>query len=227
MNLHLSMGGWERELLNLPNLPLLLENLHRKLDDESKRRMSFREWLTGDTRAEFINGQIVMHSPASEGHGEAITNLSTLLNTFSIVHDLGAVRVENYAAAFPRNDYMPDLMFFKKSVAETFKKDMNIYPIPEFAIEVLSKSTWKTDKTTKYEDYQANGVREYWIVDPKTQIIEQYALPTEDALRYALIRKATIDSEIESVVIPNFKIPVRAIFESPITGETLRNFFIK
>jgi Uma2 family endonuclease len=73
----------------------------------------------------------------------------------------------------------------------------------------LSDSTAKNDRETKFQDYAAHGVQEYWIVDADKQTIEQYFLQNE---QYELLLKAK-DGAIESVVLPEFKIPIRAIFD--------------
>jgi len=47
---------------------------------------------------------------------------------------------------------------------------------PDLAIEILSKSTAKMDKTTKFRLYEKYGVREYWIVDPYHKTVDVYTL---------------------------------------------------
>jgi Uma2 family endonuclease len=42
---------------------------------------------------------------------------------------------------------------------------------PDLVIEILSPSTSRHDRLTKYNLYRAAGVREYWIVDPTDKIV--------------------------------------------------------
>jgi len=42
------------------------------------------------------------------------------------------------------------------------------------AVEVLSPSTARTDRTTKRRRYQRAGIPEYWIVDPDARVIERW-----------------------------------------------------
>ncbi len=70
----------------------------------------------------------------------------------------------------------------------------------------------------KFEDYEAHGVREYWIVDAETESVEQYVLE-ESAFRLLL---KSGSGDIASRVIPGFHIPIRAIFDSATNLETLR-----
>ena len=217
----------ERQVWDLPDLPLFIEKLQGQLRNEKSKREEFYKWIDEDMKAEFINGRIVMHSPASERHNEVVGNLQTLSNTYTILHDIGKVRVEKALIAFTRNDYEPDLAFWKKEKADAFTGDLDVYPFPDFIIEVLSKDSGKRDRVTKFNDYAAHGITEYWIIDPKKQIVEQYILPAEESTVYALLKKATVNDEIESYVIQGFKIPVKAIFDAKANLETLKNLLAK
>ncbi len=92
------------------------------------------------------------------------------------------------------------------------------FPAPDIAVEVLSPSTEKYDRETKFEDYAAHGIKEYWIIDAEHEIIEQYFLQNE---KYELLLKAK-DGTIESVVLPDFKIKIRAVFDEQLNLEDLK-----
>ena len=47
---------------------------------------------------------------------------------------------------------------------------------PDLIIEILSPGTTRQDRDTKYRLYEANGVREYWIVEAEELYIEVYHL---------------------------------------------------
>lgn len=92
------------------------------------------------------------------------------------------------------------------------------FPAPDFIVEVLSDSTEKNDRGIKFEDYADHGVEEYWIIDPTTEVLEQYRLVEG---RYRSVTKSD-NGQVASVVLPHFQIPVRAIFDEQINSETLR-----
>ena len=48
--------------------------------------------------------------------------------------------------------------------------------VPELIVEVLSNKTRSKDKGLKYRLYEKVGVKEYWIVDPRSKSVEQYIL---------------------------------------------------
>jgi Uma2 family endonuclease len=107
------------------------------LDDEKKRRHAFYEWLQDDVKAEFINGEVIMHSPVKRRHLRANGNLTTLLRIYVQAHDLGEVDTEKALITLTRNDYEPDICFWRKEVADTFDDDtLSALTVSGFSIPV-------------------------------------------------------------------------------------------
>lgn len=210
-------------ILEMPNAFLLVDKVQTRLKDEQKRRRHFYKIVEENKKMEFINGEIVFHSPVRLQHNSATKLLCGLLNTFVIKHNLGFVGIEKIMISLTRNDYEPDVCFFGSDKAKDFKRRQVQFPAPDFVVEVLSDSTAKNDRETKFQDYAAHGVQEYWIIDPEKQIVEQYFLLNE---QYELLLKAK-DGTIESVVLPEFKIPVRAIFDETENLQALTNLLTK
>ncbi len=218
-------SGIENNLLRIPSLRILLDRLFARLEDEKKNRAEFRSWLTEDIKAEFINGEVIMHSPASESHNEVVINLGGIANIYSTIKNLGKVRVEKALIGMTRNDYEPDIAFWRNEIADRFEPNMNVYPVPDLIIEVLSpgKANTERDTVTKFDDYAAHGVSEYWIVDPVKQTVEQYLLLANQALgKYELRKKAVLGDHIESIVLSGFSIPVKAIFDADANAEAMQ-----
>lgn len=218
----------EDKLLKIPSLPLLLQRLRERLEDEQAQRAEFRSWLDPDMKAEFINGAVVLHSPASEDHNEAVLYLGGAANAYCMLAKLGKVRVEKALVGMTRNDYEPAIAFWAADKADGFQAEMNVYPVPDWVVEVLSPGAKnrQRDLELKFDDYAAHGVREYWIVDPKQKSVTQYLL-AEGEGRYELHKKALLTDTIASVVLAGFSIPVRAIFEADANAAALRAFFVQ
>lgn len=51
------------EILKRPDALSQLKYLETVLEEEQRRRKDFYEWVTPDIKAEFINGEIIVHSP--------------------------------------------------------------------------------------------------------------------------------------------------------------------
>lgn len=207
------------QILEMPHAAILAEQINSALEKEKAARRHFYETIEENKKMEFINGETFFQSPVKIEHNQATKRICKLLDTFVEANDLGFVGIEKILVSLTRNDYEPDVCFFGNAKAEKFKAGQMQFPAPDLAVEVLSDSTAKHDRVTKFQDYAAHGVTEYWIVDPKLEIVEQYVLQNE---QYELLLKSG-NGEINSVVLENFKIPIRAIFDKQGNLETLKN----
>ncbi|MFQ5616065.1 MAG: Uma2 family endonuclease [Anaerolineales bacterium] len=187
------------------------------LDGEARRRDAFYAWITEDIKAEFINGEVVMQTPAKKIHTIASMNLSALLDAYVESHALGFVGAETVLVALTRNDYLPDICFFGPEKAAQTSPEQVKYPAPDFIAEIFSPSTASKDRGTKFEDYADHGVQEYWIIDPQRETLEQYLLK---AGSYELALKLKT-GHITSEVVSGFTIPVEAIFDRKIKNQLL------
>jgi Uma2 family endonuclease len=155
-----------------------------------------------------------------ERHWTAVGNLYRLLSAYAIKHKLGRVASEKAMITLTRNDYEPDICFWKAEKADTFTSEQMQYPAPDFIVEVLSKGTAKRDRGVKFTDYAAHGVGEYWLVNPGKQTVEQYTLDPEME-EYELAGTFAGADFIVSRQIRDFRIPVQAMFDERISLETL------
>lgn len=205
-------------ILESPSAPALVARLSAALEDEKKRRLQFYQDIDDDMKVEFINGEIVVHSPVKKAHLDVTIHLCQILRPFAQINKLGYVGIEKAMSSFSRNDYEPDIVYFKPEKATLFTKDQWKFPVPDFVVEVLSESTEARDRGIKFEDYAAHGVEEYWIIDPEDASVEQYFLVDN---RYKLHMKSDHGS-IESKVIPGFSIDILAVFDENANMEALR-----
>ncbi len=208
-------------LLRSPKLPAYLEAIQTILAEEHRQRENFYAWITEDIKAEFINGEIIVQSPAKNRHTIASINLTTLLSTYVDLHKLGFVGSETVLITLTRNDYLPDVCYFGTEKAVQIRPDQMKYPAPDFIAEILSPSTETIDRGVKFEDYAAHGVAEYWLIDPEDRTIEQYYLEDE---RYSLRLKMQTGS-LAALVLPGFEIPVEAVFDGAVKNQALQAIF--
>lgn len=214
------------DLLEAPDAKLAIERAQAILADESKRRRAFREWLCDDVKAEFINGEVIVHSPVKRRHLDATQNLLTLLRVFVHLHDLGAVDSEKALVGLTRNDYEPDICFWNSETASSFQDDQMEHPAPDLIVEILSKSTTGRDRGVKFEDYAAHGVLEYWIIDPVRKSVDQYQLD-EPTMAFASVATLYVDDILRARTVPGFQIPVRAIFDKNANLDALKALIAK
>ena len=210
-----------QKILKKPDALQQAEFLTTALLEENKRRQAFYEWVDENMKAEFINGQIIVHSPVRIEHWQASEKLVSMLSIFTKFKKSGKIGVEKVMISLTRNDYEPDIVYFKKEKADLFTAGQVLFPAPDFVVEILSKKTALTDRTTKKEDYAAHGIGEYWIIDPQKQMIEQYLLISETDTSYFKPYIYRIGDEISSRVIDGFTIPVQAVFDEGVNLKTL------
>jgi Uma2 family endonuclease len=213
------MDALIQPLIQSPRLPRLVDELRSYVEDEAARRRRFYDEMREERKMEFINGEVVVQSPAKARHIDVTHRLLQLVRAYSTVHREGRVFAEKALVCLTRNDYEPDLAFFGPEKAAAITPEQMKFPAPDFVAEVLSPTTEKVDRGVKFEDYAAHGVAEYWIIDADAEIIEQYML--EESGSYRLAARQS-DGELRSVVISGFAIPVRSLFDDDESVRTLR-----
>lgn len=193
-----------------PHAYLLMQEWQKELEAEQKLRHHFYEIVDENSKMEFINGMIIFNSPVKKVHSVATGRIFSLISSYVEYLELGWTGVEKVLVSLTRNDYEPDVCFWKKETADTFEEEQMHFPAPDFVVEVLSKKTAKIDRTIKFVDYEAHGVSEYWIVEPVKKVIEQYILINGN---YHLRFKG-IAGTIKSEAIAGFEIEVEDIFSN-------------
>ncbi len=204
-------------LLQSPKLPHYVRELTDYLQAEREKREAFYRDIRDDEKAEFINGEVICHSPAKLKHSLVIEYLGNILSGYLRKAKQGIVVREKALVRLTRNDFEPDICYFSKEKHNQFNGDTMFYPAPDFVVEVLSKSTEKRDRGIKKDDYVLHGVLEYWIINPDKKEVEQYILSDK---QYEL--KAKMDNGmVRCEVLKGLQIPLSAIFEEEANEQFL------
>lgn len=136
----------------------------------------FLAWCDEDVKAEWVDGQVIMMSPANVQHVNLTSFLISLMRIWVEDRDLGAVfGLELMTRLSPRSRRVPDLVFVAKDRLQNLRRNHLEGP-PDLAIEVVSPDSLVRDWREKYLDYQSAGLREYWVIDPANQRVEAYRL---------------------------------------------------
>ncbi|WP_250630618.1 Uma2 family endonuclease [Rhodoflexus caldus] len=81
---------------------------------------------------------------------------------------------------------------------------------PDLIVEILSKGNSKKEMKHKFSLYEENGVREYWIVVPYEQFLQQFILDENN--RYRLHDIYTAEDLITSFIFSDLQIPLQEVF---------------
>lgn len=197
------------ELVAQPDAIQILEEAKSFFEKEKEARRKFHDLVHENMKAEFINGEVIMHSPVKVKHWEASMNLSSSMHQHVRQKQLGKVGVEKVMVHLTRNDYEPDICFFGKEKAAKLLPDQMLCPAPDFIVEILSITTEKNDRTIKMKDYALHGISEYWIIDPVQQSVEQYLLENRE---YKLHQKLIQEGIIHARAIEGYSVKLEDIF---------------
>lgn len=145
-----------------------------------RRRLTeteFEEWCTGDTWAEWIDGEVILMSPVNYHHADLLAFLLGLIRGFVEEKSLGVVLTEPFQVRFGRlrRRRSPDIFFVSNRRRSLIKHTYFDGP-PDLIIEIASPSSFSRDWRDKHEDYRKAGVREYWVFDPAGERVEAYRL---------------------------------------------------
>lgn len=188
----------------------IFKNVRQIQKEEQEKRHQFYNDITEDDKAEFINGEVILHSPVKLMHLDSSANLFNLIYNFLKEKSIGKCYTEKAMISLTRNDYEPDIVFFRDEKIKKFKPDQMLFPAPDFITEILSPSTAKNDRGIKFSDYAKHGIPEYWIIDPEAETVEQYFI--KDGV-YAINNKYSDQQIIESLAIEGFSVTCADIFK--------------
>ena len=149
-----------------------------------EKRYTLADALTWDEseQIELIYGDPFMMAPPVRRHQEALMELSAQLHAY-----LKGKKCKVYPAPFAVRPFERDgdrpedvdtVVEPDISVVCGMDKldDIGCKGAPDLVMEILSPSTQRHDRVTKFNLYQQAGVREYWIVDPASQSVQVFVL---------------------------------------------------
>ena len=176
---------------------------------------------------EIIGGEKFMSPAANLDHSGIIMRLGMIIGTHLSNNKSGYVYPDDVDVHFSDGSlYKPDLCVVLKSNEKILAGRKAIFGAPDMVVEVLSYSTRKKDRGVKKDTYEAQGVREYWIIDPWAKIIDvyllrdgkyflsgEYMLPDEKDLEFMTdAERAEVKSEVPVSIVDGLTIPLDFIF---------------
>jgi Uma2 family endonuclease len=132
-------------------------------------RMSYEEflaWATEDTRAEWVDGEVIGFMPQSRRHIRLSSLLVQLIGSFASLRRLGEVYTEPFEFWTRPNEAFrrPDITFLRSDHLDRFT-DEGVFEPVDLVVEVISPDSAVRDTKDKWDEYAKAGVPEYWIVE--------------------------------------------------------------
>lgn len=163
-----------------------------------------------DLRCEFLDGVLIVHSPASFEHEERISFLTILIGNFVAGGRLGRVSGSNTVLQFGDRRLCPDLSFLKTEHEDRIQRGVIVGPA-DLVIELLSQSTRDYDLREKRAAYRAGGVPEIWLLD-----LLRHEAHIDFAEGSDYVSESFPNGRIHSRVLPDFSIDVAWLWSDPL-----------
>lgn len=133
--------------------------------------VTFESWLAAESEGpltEWVHGEVIVHMSASVLHQRLVSFLDRFLGLFVSLRGLGEVLIAPAAmrASPDGPGREPDLMFVAAG-RRAIITDALVDGPPDLVVEVVSDDSVARDRDEKYSEYEAAGIREYWIIDPR------------------------------------------------------------
>ncbi|CAN5655386.1 Uma2 family endonuclease [soil metagenome] len=182
--------------------------------------VTFEEYLeqSSDTRiCEWVDGEIITMPGASFEHQDISGFLLTAMRIYVTQNDSGIVLSSPFAMKLEeqRRGREPDILFVSKERQHLFKKTY-LDGAADLAVEIISPESIGRDRGEKFIEYEAAGIKEYWIIDPDRKITEFYRLGENGF--YNLIQ--TPDGIFRSEVLSGFFLKTEWLWQNPLPTRT-------
>jgi Uma2 family endonuclease len=186
-----------------------------------KKQYTYSDYLTWQfsERVELIKGWIYKMSPAPRRiHQEVSVNLIGLLwshfrlqdcKVYEAPFDVRLKKTNQKNETYTDTVVQPDVCV----ICDNTKLDeAGCMGAPDLIIEILSDSTAKKDYNEKFNLYEENEVKEYWIVNPISQTIEAFSLVEGNFHSIGLFNQKDGAKTVDSKLFPELKIELSVIF---------------
>jgi Uma2 family endonuclease len=174
----------------------------------------FLAWADEDTWAEWVNGEVIIMSPASKRHQDLVTVLAALLRFFVDAHQLGIVLTAPFQMKIgpdlPGRE--PDILFISREHFDRFR-DIYLDGPADLVVEIISRDSRVRDCGDKFYEYEQGGVREYWLLDYLRRQAEFYQLGADGIYRPMPVGQ---DGIYRSVVLEGLWLKVEWLWQEPL-----------
>ncbi len=174
----------------------------------------FLAWADEGTWAEWVDGEVIMLSPASYQHQDLRDFLAFVLRGYVETHNLGLVCTAPFQMKLEavRSGREPDLLFVSRERLNILRATYLDGPA-DLAVEIISPESIARDRGEKFVEYEKAGVGEYWLLDPERRRAEFYQLGVDNNYQIAL---PDAEGIYHSKVVADFWLRVEWLWERPL-----------
>ena len=182
-----------------------------EVDLSKKDRYTYADYqqLPEGAPYELIHGYLVMSPSPSPRHQTVQSNLFFELSRFVRTNEKGQVFSAPLDVQLSDTDILqPDLLYVHRDRLDCIG-EQSIEGAPDLVAEILSPATAHRDLTEKKRLYEKHGVREYWVVDLDTEVVEVFWNAEN---RFEQVVRVVESGTVESTVLDGLKIDLADLF---------------
>ena len=141
------------------------------------QKLTYEDFLVqyADTRAEWVDGEVIIFPSESARHQDISDFLLCILTIYVQSRSLGKVLAAPFQIKLgpdlPGRE--PDLLYVASDHLDRLKETYLDDPA-DMVVEIVSKKSIVRDRGEKFVDYETAGVSEYWLIDPLRQQAQFY-----------------------------------------------------
>lgn len=179
-------------------------------------KMTYEEFLTwaDGAHAEWVDGEVILMSPASKRHQQLARFLSTILQSFIETRQAGELLTAPFQMKLKTrpSGREPDILFI---ASERMNRLTNTYldGPADMALEIISPESRARDRGEKFYEYEQAGVREYWLIDPVRKQAEFYRLGDDGIYQPMVVGE---DGIFRSDVLSGLTLKVAWLWQEPL-----------
>lgn len=160
---------------------------------------------------ELINGTLYITNAPGAEHDACVDQLRLVLTRYAHAERQGHVLTKPFRLHLTdeARPLQPDLFYTRQNEwsgarAKYFKG------VPDLVAEVLAPNSYRTDQVVKFRVYEAAGVPEFWLVNPRLRSVQVFVRGSEGVLQ--LHNEFHGRDVIESKTLPRLRLTANALF---------------
>jgi len=177
-------------------------------------KLTYRDFLKfpdDGQRHELIDGVHCVTPSPFVPHQMVLGNLYFHLRLYLDVHPTGRLFLSPSDVVLSTCDIVVPDLFFVSEARRHIVQEANVQGAPDLVVEIRSRSTARRDEGVKLALYDRSGVGEYWVVDPRAEVVRVYRRGMRDLACVAELASDT-NACLTSPLLRGFSLPIGQVF---------------
>ena len=163
-------------------------------------------------RHELIDGVHYVTPSPNTKHQRVSGNLHWHLRSYLERHPIGSIFYAPFDVLFSLYDIVePDLLYMSRARAAEILTEQHVKGSPDLVIEIGSPGTRRRDETIKRRLYERSAVAEYWIIDPRSDVMREYRR-NGDRFEGPIELAREAGDVLTTPLLPGLQLPLADIF---------------